>query len=408
MPSIATGLSQRYPEVRFEVRPVGFRWMVRCRGARESLDRLARECQRTFSALWVDREPEPFVVFAYLPGARELSFLRDAGSRGGLLLPPLLVRDGNTRFRLLCADPARSGTFDPTRIGARLVARRRLSRVLLRDAIELFAPTSPSLTPQQSRVLIESVRSGYYEVPRRTTVEKIAGRLSLARSTAEEHLRAAESIIVSRALPLVELSSYEPLESTEPVSHAVAFSAELELYVDLALRGEWVETVRLLRSAAPTEVGSIHPHLRRILRHLTTGREDLHDIPVRLNLSPFARRVLEEVRRIPAGETRSYAEVARRVGRPTAYRAVGNVVAHNPAPLVIPCHRVVPRHGGVGNYSAEGGTRTKRRLLELEGAEKSAGRRPRRRARRPPVPDATIRSGAKKGTRAGSARQEAG
>ena len=93
-------------------------------------------------------------------------------------------------------------------------------------------------------------------------------------------------------------------------------------------------------------------------------------VPVDLEaagLSPFARAVLEQVSRIPRGQVRSYADIARALGRPRAARAVGNAVAANPIALLIPCHRVVRADGRLGEYSA-GGPAVKERLLRLEGA----------------------------------------
>jgi O-6-methylguanine DNA methyltransferase len=84
-------------------------------------------------------------------------------------------------------------------------------------------------------------------------------------------------------------------------------------------------------------------------------------------LPDFERRVLETLIEIPNGELRSYAWVAREAGRPSAVRAVGNVCAHNPVPLVVPCHRVVPATGGLGGYGY--GPEMKRRLLEREGVD---------------------------------------
>jgi len=84
--------------------------------------------------------------------------------------------------------------------------------------------------------------------------------------------------------------------------------------------------------------------------------------------SPFERRVLGVVRRIPRGKTRTYAQVAEHAGHPGAARAVGRVMAKNPIPLLVPCHRVVRSDGGLGGYSG-GGLKVKRRLLALEGAK---------------------------------------
>lgn len=83
-----------------------------------------------------------------------------------------------------------------------------------------------------------------------------------------------------------------------------------------------------------------------------------------LSVTPFQRRVLEQARRIPRGETRPYGWVAGQIGQPRAVRAVGTALARNPVPLVVPCHRVVKSDGSVGNYIF--GTPAKEHLLELE------------------------------------------
>lgn len=82
--------------------------------------------------------------------------------------------------------------------------------------------------------------------------------------------------------------------------------------------------------------------------------------------SPFRRRVLEELARVPYGETVTYGELAERCGRPGAARAVGNAVGRNPVPVVLPCHRVIRSDGTPGEYG--GGRERKRELLRLEGA----------------------------------------
>jgi methylated-DNA-[protein]-cysteine S-methyltransferase len=89
--------------------------------------------------------------------------------------------------------------------------------------------------------------------------------------------------------------------------------------------------------------------------------------------TPFQRAVWAELRRIPAGRTRSYAEMARTIGAPTAVRAVGAANGANPIAIVIPCHRVVASDGGLGGYG--GGLARKRWLLEHERAVLPAGAR---------------------------------
>lgn len=96
------------------------------------------------------------------------------------------------------------------------------------------------------------------------------------------------------------------------------------------------------------------------------GERRSFDLPLSLpGGPPFTRRVLEELARIPYGETVSYGRLAERSGRPKAARAVGNAVARNPLPLVLPCHRVIRSDGSPGEYG--GGKERKRALLRLEG-----------------------------------------
>ena len=82
--------------------------------------------------------------------------------------------------------------------------------------------------------------------------------------------------------------------------------------------------------------------------------------------APFRRAVLEKLREVPRGQTVSYGELAARAGNPRASRAVGSACARNPIPIVVPCHRVLPSTGKLGNYG--GGPERKRALLELEGS----------------------------------------
>ena len=94
--------------------------------------------------------------------------------------------------------------------------------------------------------------------------------------------------------------------------------------------------------------------------------EKIAQPPVTLEgLTEFEQTVLEHLARIPTGEVRPYAWLAREVGRPKAIRAVGTVMARNPVPFLMPCHRLVPSTGGVGNYYY--GPEMKWTLLEREG-----------------------------------------
>lgn len=95
--------------------------------------------------------------------------------------------------------------------------------------------------------------------------------------------------------------------------------------------------------------------------------DDFLDVAVDLKpATTFQRRVLDRARRIPLGTTMTYGQLAAEVGFPGAARAVGRTMATNRIPLVIPCHRVVAADGSLCGFSAQGGVRTKQRLLELE------------------------------------------
>jgi methylated-DNA-[protein]-cysteine S-methyltransferase len=82
----------------------------------------------------------------------------------------------------------------------------------------------------------------------------------------------------------------------------------------------------------------------------------------------FARRVYAATREIGPGETTTYGEIARALGDPGAARAVGSALGANPTPIIVPCHRVLAADGSLHGFSAPGGIRTKRQMLEIEGA----------------------------------------
>jgi len=106
----------------------------------------------------------------------------------------------------------------------------------------------------------------------------------------------------------------------------------------------------------------------RTVRAAIEGRAVDPALPLDLQASAFQRKVWEALRAIPAGETRSYGEIARRIGRPGAARAVGRACATNPVALLIPCHRVVRADGAPGEYAW--GTTRKRALLEREASKR--------------------------------------
>jgi methylated-DNA-[protein]-cysteine S-methyltransferase len=146
-------------------------------------------------------------------------------------------------------------------------------------------------------------------------------------------------------------------------------------------RGDTVHQVRL---GFPTQA-SLLGHLRsefvgefdvaewqprlvgRLKRYFSGARDDFRDVPVHVGRpTAFQTDVIRACRAIPPGQTMSYGEVAAAIGHPGAARAVGTVMAKNPVPILIPCHRVVGAQGSLGGYSGRGGLKLKRWLLDLE------------------------------------------
>lgn len=120
------------------------------------------------------------------------------------------------------------------------------------------------------------------------------------------------------------------------------------------------------RDPEPDWIFSENPfaEARRQLEAYFDGRLRDFDLPLAPAGTPFQLAVLEELRKIPYGTTTSYGEIARRIGRPTALRAVGAANGRNPLPLVIPCHRVVGAGGDLTGFG--GGLAAKEALLRHE------------------------------------------
>jgi methylated-DNA-[protein]-cysteine S-methyltransferase len=126
---------------------------------------------------------------------------------------------------------------------------------------------------------------------------------------------------------------------------------------------------RLARIAGPRVLRSPRSvdGARRELDQYFEGRRRTFDLSLDLRaLPPFTLSVLDQLARVPYGETTTYGALARRVGHPRAARAVGTVMNRNRIPIVLPCHRVVGATGSLTGYA--GGLDVKEKLLELEGA----------------------------------------
>jgi methylated-DNA-[protein]-cysteine S-methyltransferase len=106
--------------------------------------------------------------------------------------------------------------------------------------------------------------------------------------------------------------------------------------------------------------------VRRQLEEYFAGERETFDLTLAPQGTAFEKSVWSELSRIPYGETRSYAEIARAIGRPGAARAVGRANGANPIPIVVPCHRVIGANGSLTGFG--GGLPVKSLLLEIEGA----------------------------------------
>jgi methylated-DNA-[protein]-cysteine S-methyltransferase len=137
--------------------------------------------------------------------------------------------------------------------------------------------------------------------------------------------------------------------------------------------GEQVTHLHLPNTGAAangSSAGKVAPPLREAARQLDqyfAGKRTEFTLPLAPAGTEFQRSVWLSLPEIPYGEVVSYAELAGWVGRPTAYRAVGQANGANPVAIILPCHRVVASGGGIGGYG--GGLDVKRQLLALEGWE---------------------------------------
>ena len=110
--------------------------------------------------------------------------------------------------------------------------------------------------------------------------------------------------------------------------------------------------------------------IERLKDYASGSPQSFHDIPLtRRGFSRFRCQVTDACRRIPWGATRTYSQLAEMAGSRKAARAVGRVMASNPFPLIVPCHRVVAAGGRLGGFSAPDGLKMKQRLLDMESHE---------------------------------------
>jgi O-6-methylguanine DNA methyltransferase len=122
--------------------------------------------------------------------------------------------------------------------------------------------------------------------------------------------------------------------------------------------------------AARVSTGPALDHLAAELTAYFEGRLKAFTVPLDMRGTPFQVSVWNALRSIGYGETRSYADIARAIGRPKAVRAVGAANGANPVPIIVPCHRVIGSNGKLTGYA--GGLDLKLQLLEREGRKEDA------------------------------------
>lgn len=144
------------------------------------------------------------------------------------------------------------------------------------------------------------------------------------------------------------------------------YAEPIGMYVIVEMDGKVVKTLEMTREKPAFEATGTAV-ARAIGTYFRTGSDAglLKFDFDRSGLTPFRVKIMEALRRVPAGETLTYGELAAAAGNPGAARAVGNVMARNPVPLLVPCHRVVATNG-LGGFT--GGLDVKKKLLRLEGA----------------------------------------
>ena len=138
-------------------------------------------------------------------------------------------------------------------------------------------------------------------------------------------------------------------------------------YVKITTQGRFVTGIERVDSFFDSEHKSLSDSVYFEVMEYLHGLRKTFTFPVKFEGTDFEVSVWKELRKIPFGEKTSYKELAIKVGKPDASRAVGNAVGKNPILLAVPCHRVLHKDGTIGGFSA--GLEVKRVLLVLEGID---------------------------------------
>jgi AraC family transcriptional regulator, regulatory protein of adaptative response / methylated-DNA-[protein]-cysteine methyltransferase len=172
---------------------------------------------------------------------------------------------------------------------------------------------------------------------------------------------------MTMAQPSMETVKY--VQGTTVLGEAVAFTTSKGLCALRLLAEETLPQILKhmrgqFRDARFVEDQSLAKKIFGQIQGWLDGKKSAGTVALDLHGTEFQKRVWKELLRVPHGKTRSYTELAQRVGRPRAVRAVASACARNPVGLLVPCHRIVRQDGSLGGYYW--GLENKRKLLEHE------------------------------------------
>jgi methylated-DNA-[protein]-cysteine S-methyltransferase len=139
--------------------------------------------------------------------------------------------------------------------------------------------------------------------------------------------------------------------------------------ITLLAKGEKIIGVELGKRAKPSGQAQVFQEARKQFEAYFEGKLARFSLAVETSGTEFQKAVWKEIAKLPAGKTTSYGEIARRIGKPLASRAVGAAVGSNPTPLIVGCHRVLGSTGKITGFTGGKGIKTKAWLLEHEGIE---------------------------------------
>ncbi|MEQ1875546.1 MAG: methylated-DNA--[protein]-cysteine S-methyltransferase [Bdellovibrionia bacterium] len=138
-----------------------------------------------------------------------------------------------------------------------------------------------------------------------------------------------------------------------------------ECLLVVAFDANWSDHKWRIEAGAERDTNAVIEKAKKQLVEYCEGKRREFDLPLELDGTNFQSAAWKALRKIPFGETRSYGEQAKTIRRPKAVRAIGLANSQNPISVIVPCHRVIGKSGGLTGYA--GGLKNKKRLLEIEG-----------------------------------------